>query len=59
MAFHNYGVLVSDQHRYKASKGCEEKHFHTAAHHPVVKPPSVVSTAVSHIPTQQQDRGNY
>jgi len=35
-------------------KGCEEKHSHTAAHHPVVKPPAVVSTAVSLTPTQQQ-----
>ena len=40
-------------------KGCEEKHSHTTAHHPVVKPPAVVSTAVSHTPTQQQDGGNY
>jgi len=36
------------------TKGCEEKHSHTAAHHPVVKPPAVYSTAVSHTPTQQQ-----
>jgi len=42
-----------------AIKGCEEKHSHTAAHHPVVKPPAVVSTAVSHTPTQQQGWGNY
>ena len=40
-------------------KGCEEKHPHTTAHHPVVKPPAVVSTAVSHTPTQQQGWGNY
>jgi len=40
-------------------KGCEEKHSHIAAHHPVVKPPAVVSTAVSHTSTQQQDWGNY
>jgi len=40
-------------------KGCEEKHSHTAAHHPVVKPSAVVSTAVSHTPTQQQGCGNY
>jgi len=39
--------------------GCEEKHSHTAAHHPVVKPPAAVSTAVSHTPTQQQGWGNY
>jgi len=39
-------------------KGCEEKHSHTAAHHPVVKHPAVVSTAVSHTPTQQQGWGN-
>jgi len=35
-------------------KGYEEKHSHTAAHHVVVKPPAVHSTAVSHTPTQQQ-----
>jgi len=40
-------------------KGCEEKHSRTAAHHPVVKPPAVVSTAVSHTQTQQQGWGNY
>jgi len=37
-------------------KGCEEKHSYTTAHHPVVTPPAVVSTAVSHTPTQQQGR---
>jgi len=41
------------------SKGCEEKHSRTAVHHPVIKPPAVVSTAVSHTPTQQQGSGNY
>ena len=41
------------------AKGCEEKHSHTAAHHPVAKPPAEVSTAVTHMPTQQQGRGNY
>ena len=35
-------------------KGCEEKHSYTTSHHPVVRPPAVVSTAVSHTPTQQQ-----
>jgi len=25
---------------------CEEKHFNTTAHHPVVKPPATASTAV-------------
>ena len=35
-------------------KECEEKHSHTAAHRPVVKPPAVISTAVPHTPTQQQ-----
>ena len=38
-------------------KGCEEKHSHTTAHYPVVKPSAVVSTAVSHTPTQQQGWG--
>jgi len=38
-------------------KGCEKKHSHTAAHHPVVKPPAVHSTAVSHTPTQLQGWG--
>jgi len=42
----------------KVLKICQEKHSHTAAHHPVVKPPSVYSTAVSHTPTQQQGWGN-
>jgi len=32
---------------------------YTTARHPVVKPPAVVSTAVSHTPTQQQGWGNY
>jgi len=45
------------QQRYH--KGCEEKHSHTAAHHPVIKPAAVASTAVSHTPTQQQGCGNY
>jgi len=27
--------------------GCVEKHSHAAAHHPLLKPPAVVSTAVS------------
>ena len=26
------------------NRECEEKHSHTTAHHPVVKPPAVVST---------------
>jgi len=38
---------------------CKEKHSNTTAHHPVVKPPAAVSTAVSHTPTQQQGWGNY
>jgi len=38
---------------------CEEKHSHTAAHHLVVKPPAVHSTAVSHTPTQLQGGRNY
>jgi len=38
----------------RPSKGCEAKHSHTTAHHPLVKPPAVVSTAVSHTPTRQQ-----
>ena len=50
------GVHLSDG---MANKGCEEKHSHTAAHHPVVKPPAVHSTAVSHTPTQLQGYGNY
>jgi len=37
----------------------DEKHSHTTAHHPVVKPPAEVSTAVSHTPTQHQGWGNY
>jgi len=28
------------------TKGCEEKHSNTTAHHPVVKPPAAASTAV-------------
>jgi len=40
-------------------KGCNEKHSHTTAHHPVVKPPAEVSTVVSHTPTQQQGWGDY
>jgi len=44
----------SDQRQGVNHKGCEEKHSHTVAHHPVVKPPAKLSTAVSHTPTQQQ-----
>ena len=40
-------------------KRCKDKHSHTTSHHPVVKPPAVVSTAVSHTPIQQQGWGNY
>jgi len=43
----------------KVLNRCEEKHSLTAAHHPVVKPPAVHSTAVSHTPTQRQGWGNY
>jgi len=32
-------------------KGSVEKDSHTSTHHPVVKPPAVHSTAVSHTPT--------
>ena len=38
-------------------KECEEKHSYTAAHHPVVKPPAVVSTAVSHTPNSATGLG--
>ena len=30
------------------ASGCAEKHSHTSAHHPVVKPPGVLYTAASH-----------
>jgi len=39
--------------------GCEEKHSNTTAHRPVVKPSTVVTTAVSQTLTQQQGWGNY
>jgi len=42
-----------------ASKGCVERHSHTTAPHPVLKPPAVVSTTVSHTPTQKLSWGNY
>jgi len=44
----------------RCHKGCEEKHSHTAAHYPVVKPPAVVSTASprrSQTPTQRVNPG--
>ena len=39
--------------RGSTSNECEERHSHTAAHRPVVKPPALLSAAVSHTPTQQ------
>jgi len=46
----NGAMTLNSRTRRRRPQDREEKHSHTAPHHPVVKPPAVVSTAVTHTP---------